>query len=103
MNTVKTLIAAGLAAVLLNGFAVTVSASGAEAEANAEVTCETGTYGQNVNCKAKSNAKAKVITRKGVPTHEVVGTSLDAQGIAMAVGTVATGAAAAVARFRLGK
>lgn len=103
MNTVKTLVAVALAAVLLNGFAVTVSASGTEAEANAEVTCETGTYGQNVNCKAKSNAKAKVITREGVPAHTVVDTALDAQGIALAVGTVATGAVATVARFRLGK
>lgn len=103
MNTVKTLIAVALAAVMLNSFTVMVAASGSEAEANAEVVCETGTYGQNVNCKAKSNAKAKVVTREGVPTHAVANTGLDATGIAMAVGTVATGAAATVARFRLGK
>ena len=106
MNTVKSIIAVALAAVMLNGFAVAVSAdeASAEAEANAEVTCETGDYGQNVNCKAKSDAKAKtVLTREGVPAHEAVDTGLDAQGIALAVGTVATGAAAAVAKFRLGK
>lgn len=102
MNIVKSLIAVAMAAVMLNGFVVAVSA--AEVEANAEVTCETGTYGQNVNCKAKSNAKAKaVITRKGVPTHPVAATGLDASGIALALGTVATGVTAAVARFRLGK
>lgn len=104
MNAVKSLIAVALAAVMLNGFAVTVLADEANAEAKAEVTCETGDYGQNVNCKAKSDAKSKaVLNRKGVSTHEVANTGLDAQGIALAVGTVATGAAATVARFKLGK
>lgn len=103
MNTVKTLIAAVLAAVLLNGFATTVSAAGAEAEANSEVVCETGTYGQNVNCKAKSNAKAKVITREGVPVHKPAETGLDGAGIAAIAGTLVTGAAATVARFRMSK
>jgi hypothetical protein len=104
MKAVKSLIAVALAAVMLNGFAVAVSAAEAEAEANAEVTCESGNYGQNVNCKAKSNSKAKaIVTREGVPAHDVVGTGLDAQGVALAVGTVATGAAAAVARFRMSK
>ena len=106
MNTVKSLIALTLAAVMLNGFAVAVSAdeASAEGEAQAQVTCETGDYGQNINCKTSSEAKAKaVITREGVPTHDAVETGMDPQGLALAVGTVATGAAAAVARFRLGK
>lgn len=106
MNTVKSLIAVALAAVMLNGFTVMVAAdeASAEAEAKSEVTCETGDYGQNVNCKASSDSKAKaVITRDGVPTHEAVATGLDAQGIALAVGTVATGVTAAVARFKMSK
>ena len=106
MNTVKSLIALALAAVMLNGFAVMVSAdeASAEAEAQAQVTCETGDYGQNVNCKSSSEAKAKaVITREGVPTHEAVATGLDAQGLALAVSTVITGATAAVARFKMSK
>lgn len=104
MKIVKSLLAVALAAVLFNGFVVAVSASTAEANANAEVTCETGTYGQNVNCKANSNASAKaVVTRAGVPTHKVASTAVDAQGIAMIVGTLATGAAATIARFRLSK
>ena len=60
MNTVKSLIALALAAVMLNGFAVMVSAdeASAEAEAQAQVTCETGDYGQNVNCKSSSEASS---------------------------------------------
>lgn len=104
MNTVKTLIAVALAAVIFNGFTVAVSADEATAESKTEVSCKTGSYGQNVNCKAKASAKAKVVlTREGVPTHKVANTSLNAEGVAMAVGTVVTGAAATVARFRLGK
>jgi hypothetical protein len=106
MNTIKSLIAVGMAAALLNGFAVVVSAdeASAESEAKAEVICETGAYGQNVNCKANTEAKAKaVVTRAGVPAHEVVATGLDGQGIALVVGTIATGVAATVAKFRLGK
>jgi hypothetical protein len=98
MDTIKSLIAVALAAVMLNGFATTVVADGAEAEAEAEVICETGSYGQNINCKAKSKAEAKVVTR-----HEPVNTGLDTQGVAMAVGTVTTGAAAIAAKRRLGK
>ena len=98
MNTVKSFIAVALAAVMLNGFAVMVSADGAEAEADAEVTCETGDYGQNVNCKARGRAESKVVVR-----HEPVDTGLNASGAALALGTVTTGAAAAVAKFRFGK
>ncbi len=98
MNTVKSLIAVALAAVMLNVFAVMVSADGAEAKADAEVVCETGSYGQKVNCKAKGHAESKVVVR-----HEPVNTGLNAQGAALAIGTLTTGAAAAVAKFRLGK
>jgi hypothetical protein len=82
--------------VMLNGFAVLVSADGAEAEANAEVVCETGDYGQAINCRAKGDAKGKVVTR-----HEPVEAGLGAEGLALAVGMVTTGAAAVVARLRL--
>jgi hypothetical protein len=103
MNTVKSLIALALTAVMLNGFAVVVAADEASAEANASAECEVGDYGQDVNCKVDSEAKASVLTRDGETTHEVVDTGLGAQGIALAVGTVTTGAAAAVTKFRLGK
>jgi len=102
MKAIKSLIAVVLTAVMLNGFAVAVSADSAEAEAeaNAEVVCETGDYGQAINCQAKTDAKAstKVVTR-----HEPVDTGLNVEGIAVAVGTITTGAAAVVTRFRLGK
>lgn len=100
MNTIKSLIAVALAGVMLNGFVVTVLAHDVEAgaAADAEVTCETGTYGQNVNCKAHSHADAKVLVR-----HDTVNTGLDSQGIALALGTVTTGAAAVVAKFRFRK
>lgn len=104
MNTVKFFIAVAMAAVMLNGFVVVVSADGAKAESKSEVVCETGTYGQKVNCKATSSAKAKVVvTREGVPTHQVAATGLNAQGVAAVIGTVSTGLVATIARFRLGK
>ncbi len=104
---VKSLIAVAIAAVMLNGVATQVSAEEIEVNANAkaEVVCETtGQYGQNTNCKAKSDSSASaIIKRDGVVTHKVVDTGLDAQGIAMSVGTVVTGVAATVARIRMGK
>jgi hypothetical protein len=107
MKMVKSLIAVAVAAVMLNGVATQVSAEEVEVNANAkaEVVCETtGQYGQNTNCKAKSDASASaIIKRDGVVTHQVVDTGLDAQGIAMSVGTVVTGIAATVARVRMGK
>lgn len=106
MNTVKSLIALGAAAVLLNSFASMAYADEASAQANskAEVVCETGTYGQNVNCKASTEASATaVLTREGVATHEVVDTGLDFQGIATMAGTLGTGAVALIARRKLGK
>ena len=104
MKMIQSLTAVAVAAVMLNSFATPVFADEvkAEAEANAEVTCETGTYGQNVNCKAKSSSSAKaIIKRDGVSTHTVANTGLDGQGIALALGTVATGVAATVARVRI--
>jgi len=98
MKFIKSLLALSIVAIMFNSSVLTVLADGteAEAEANAEVICETGDYGQAINCKAKSDASAKVVTR-----HEPINTGLGAQGVAMAVGTIATGAAAVVAKFRL--
>lgn len=98
MDTLKSIIAVALAAVMLNVFTVAVQAHEVEASADAEVECETGDYGQNTNCKASSHAHSKVLER-----HEPVNTGLDAGGMALAVGTVTTGAVATVAKFRLGK
>jgi len=103
---VKSIVAVAVAAVMLNGYVAPVSADEVEVEANAtaEVVCETGQYGQNVNCTAKSDSSASaIVKRDGVITHEVVDTGLDAQGIAMSVGTVVTGIVASVARIRMGK
>ncbi len=107
MKIVKSLVAVAVAAVMLNGVVAKAYADEVQVEANAkaEVVCETtGQYGQNTNCKAKSDATASaIVKRDGVVTHEVVDTGLDAQGIAMSVGTVVTGVAATVARIRMGK
>ena len=106
MKIVKTIIAVVVAAVVLNGFVTPVFADEVEANANAkaEVICETGQYGQNVNCVAKTDASTSVvIKRDGVATHEVVDTGLDMQGIMMSIGTVTTGLVATVARVRMGR
>jgi len=106
MKMVKSLIAVAVAAVVLNGFVTPAMADQVEAEANAsaEAVCETGQYGQQINCKTKSDASTRVvIKRDNVAAHEVVNTGLDAQGIAMSLGTVATGIVATIARVRMGK
>ena len=102
VKTIKSVLALFLAVALLHGFAVRVSADEVSAEASSEVVCETtGEYGQNVNCRASSEASARaVLTRDGVPLHQVVNTGVDANGVLLAMGTVTTGLVATIAKMR---
>lgn len=69
-----------------------------ETSSKSKVECTTGSYGQNVNCVAESEAKAKqqVIVRKDgtvITPHKPEATSLDTRGLAIAAVTLLTGVA----------
>ena len=68
------------------------------------VNCNTGSYGQNVNCTAESNARGsqyqRIVYRNGVAVHEPVNTALDAQSTAVAVTAMLSGVAGVIIKLK---
>lgn len=114
MKTLKLTLAVTLATVMFNGFVSQVVAQAdLEQEQNQEleVVCETGDYGQNVNCRATGTQEQSqratldgepVVFKDGklVKLHEVVDTGLDTNSLVVAFGTMVSGAAATVIKIK---
>lgn len=99
MKTIKSIAALVLTAALLHVFVIPVNAQEAEVETSSEVVCETtGDYGQNINCRSSSQSSSR--TREGIPLHEVVDTSLDANGTLLFLGTISVGLIATLAKLK---
>jgi hypothetical protein len=103
---IKLMIATTVASALLMTVMATpvLADTTAEQNQNLEVECKTtsGSYGQaSAECHAKGEQKQKITTREGVKIHKVLETGLDSNTMSVVIGTLATGAVAAVAKRKL--
>lgn len=118
MSLVKLMTAAALATTLTLVMVTGVSAETKQEQelstkSEVKVECTTGAYGQSSNCTAEAKAEANgkqtqilgdaVVCRadgKCFRTHRVTDTGLDLPTMAVAAGTIVTGAGAALIQLK---
>src|SRR5690554_1876909 len=102
MTLFRYITASTIALALMVGVFVTPAMAETSAEQNQkleqEIECTTGSYGQNVTCKAKQTGEQRqrilgVFRKDGtfVPVHKTADTGLDAASMALVAGAVVTG------------
>ncbi|MFZ5376942.1 MAG: hypothetical protein ACOZAN_04745 [Patescibacteria group bacterium] len=115
MKIQKILVASVLASLLLTGFASKAGAQTTQEQSqgqNLKIHCETGSYGQNVNCWAEGtqNQSQKVVLEDGrlvvyrdgriIPAHQIVDTAMDSKQLMGVIGVLAVGLAVTVYKYK---
>lgn len=115
MKILKLTLATVMAVLLFDSFANKVGAQTTqEQNQNQElkVHCETGAYGQNINCWAEGSQEQSqeltledgtiVIYRDGrvIPVHQVVDTAVDPKTLTVLAGSLISGATATIIKLK---
>jgi len=77
-------------------------------ELNTEVVCETGSYGQPVNCTARADARGsqsqsqyiRLSDGRLIKTHEMADTGLDTAGFTSIMGLMTAGSVLAINKIK---